>query len=240
VAAVLGQRDLAEQYYRRWLALEPTARLGSDVPPKVAEVFAAAQAYMAAHGRLVASARSLGGGGIEVTVSSDPLGMAASANGVAFGADHRATVGGAETHIAILDERGNQLLAVAVTPGEVMVTTETPRERRPVIARWQTWGIVAGTVLLTGAIWGAVAITENNQLIDDREKSGSLFFTDYEARYETMKRNATISIAIAGVGTLLAIPAGILYLKSRRPSELSRFAIAPVAGGATVGVTGRF
>lgn len=49
-AAVLREPDLAQQYYCRWLALDPDARLPDGEAPKLRERFVAAQAYMAAHG----------------------------------------------------------------------------------------------------------------------------------------------------------------------------------------------
>lgn len=78
-AVVLGQRDLAEQYYRRWLAIDAGAALPADTAPKLREPFIAAQAYIAAHGRLVARAQRLPGGELEVELIADPLAMARAA-----------------------------------------------------------------------------------------------------------------------------------------------------------------
>jgi hypothetical protein len=239
VAAVLGQRDVAEQFYRRWLALDPQAKLGNDVPPKLADAFVAAQAYMAAHGRLVASARRTATG-VEVTIEADPLAMAASANGTPFGGDRRALVNG--ERVAILDEHRNELLVLQVAPQSVATEAPgmLPAARRPLLKRWQTWAVASSTVLLAGAIWGTVALSENQALASDHDKSGTLFFTQYEQRVHTMQRNAVISLSLLGAGTLIAIPAAVLYVKSRRPSDLSRLAIvpAPALGGAVV--IGRF
>jgi len=240
VAAVLGQRDVAEQYYRRWLALDPQAKLGDDVPPKLADAFVAARTYMAAHGRLVASARRTAAG-VEVTIDADPLAMVASANGTPFGGDRRALVNAAE-RVAILDEHRNELLVLPVAPESVVPAAPAmmPAGRAPFLKRWQTWAVASSSVLLAGAIWGTVALSENQALADDHDKSGTVFFTDYEHRVHTMQRNAVISLSIVGAGTLIAIPAAVLYVRSRRPSELSRLAIvpAPALGGAVV--IGRF
>ena len=65
-AVVLDQRELAEQYYRRWLAIDPDAALPDDTAPKLREPFVAAQAYSAAHGRLRATARRTQAGEIDV------------------------------------------------------------------------------------------------------------------------------------------------------------------------------
>jgi hypothetical protein len=59
-AVVLGHADLAEQFYRRWLAVDPRAALGDDESPKLRAPFVAAQAYIQGHGRLVVSAVASG------------------------------------------------------------------------------------------------------------------------------------------------------------------------------------
>ena len=46
-AVVLESGDVAEQYYRRWLALDPTASLSSDLAPKIRDPFVRAQANSA-------------------------------------------------------------------------------------------------------------------------------------------------------------------------------------------------
>ena len=84
-AVVLGQRDLAEQYYRRWLAIDPDAALPDDTAPKLREPFIAAEAYIAAHGRLRARAHRVPGGAVDVELLADPLAMAQAA--VALAAD---------------------------------------------------------------------------------------------------------------------------------------------------------
>ena len=75
-ATVLGDRELAEQYYRRWLALDPSAALSSSVAPKLREPFVAAQAYIGAHGPLSVKAQRHAAH-IAVIIEADPLAMAA-------------------------------------------------------------------------------------------------------------------------------------------------------------------
>jgi hypothetical protein len=79
-AVVLDQPDLAEQYYRRWLAIDPDAALPADTAPKLREPFVAAQAYIAAHGRLRARAQRTAAGAIAVELLADPLAMAHAAS----------------------------------------------------------------------------------------------------------------------------------------------------------------
>lgn len=125
-ALVLGRRDVAEQYYRRWLAIDPDAMLSADVAPKLREPFIAAQAYIAAHGRLSVklSARVAPGGArtVEVVVEADPLAMVAAvalADGgvlapVTLDAERRARLDGAGRVVVVLDEHGNRLVELPV------------------------------------------------------------------------------------------------------------------------------
>jgi hypothetical protein len=98
-AVVLGKTDLAEQFYRRLLELEPSAQLDADVAPKFKKPFAAAQAYVGAHGALRATAARAADGSVEVTVESDPLTMVAAvawtqdmAHAIALGPSRRAVL----------------------------------------------------------------------------------------------------------------------------------------------------
>ena len=122
-AIVLGERDLAEQYYRRWLAIDPAAVLPGDTAPKLREPFVAAQAYIAAHGRLLARAERTASGEIDVELVADPLAMAHAAaalgagriHSIPFGGDHKAHLV-AGTRIAVVDDAGNRLLELDVAP----------------------------------------------------------------------------------------------------------------------------
>ena len=141
-SVVLGDRDVAEQYYRRWLAIDPTAALPADTAPKLRDPFIAAQAYIAAHGRLVARAERTATGEIEVELVADPLAMARAATALdpatrstpapdpatrstpapdpatrstpaPFGTDRRARLPSG-ARVAILDDTGNRLLELDV------------------------------------------------------------------------------------------------------------------------------
>ncbi|HSS02139.1 MAG TPA: hypothetical protein VLM79_34005 [Kofleriaceae bacterium] len=115
-AVVLGERDLAEQYYRRWLAIDPAAALPGDTAPKLREPFVAAQAYIAAHGRLLARAERTPTGEIDIELIADPLAMARAAAALGtshsaaalFGGDRKAHLA-AGSRIAIVDDAGNRL-----------------------------------------------------------------------------------------------------------------------------------
>ncbi|MEO8702878.1 MAG: hypothetical protein ABI867_22730 [Kofleriaceae bacterium] len=252
VAIVLNQRELGEQYYRRWLALDPAAALPAGSPPKLADVFVAAKAYMAAHGRLAVKAERTGTA-VAVVVEADPLAMASAASldpageRVTFTAEHRATLlppGPAGVRVVVLDDRGNQLVALDVAaataipeiPHPVALPLPGPRdELRPILRHWLTWGIPAGGLLLAGAIVGVVAFDQQQQLKREVERSGENFFPDTDARHDRVRREATIAIALAGAGAVLAIPATIFFIRSRRPWNLS---IVPQPAG--MSISGRF
>lgn len=147
-AVVLDQPDLAEQYYRRWLAIDPDAALPGDTAPKLREPFVAAQAYIAAHGRLHARARRTAGGDIEVELLADPLAMAHAAaaidpsrapirepsreaaagpTAVAFGAEHAVHLPATATaRVAIVDDRGNRLLEIDPDPVAAAASPTAP------------------------------------------------------------------------------------------------------------------
>lgn len=124
-ALVLGQREVGEQYYRRWLALDAGAAVGADVAPKLREPFEAAQAYIAAHGRLTATATWRSASELEIAVS-EPFAMAASATTtggqpVALSTEHRARLtptGTPPVTVAILDDHANHLLELQTAPPE--------------------------------------------------------------------------------------------------------------------------
>lgn len=122
-ALVLGQREVGEQYYRRWLALDAGAAVGADVAPKLREPFEAAQAYIAAHGRLTATATWRSATELEVSVS-EPFTMAASAmtaggQPVALSTEHRARLspsGTSPVTVVIVDDHANHLLELQTAP----------------------------------------------------------------------------------------------------------------------------
>jgi hypothetical protein len=180
-AVVLGQPELAEQFYRRWLAIDPDAALPGDTAPKLREPFVAAQAYIAAHGRLLARAQRAATGGLDVELIADPLVMARAAavielappiprpglpprrsSPVAFGGGRHVTLPAGD-RVAILDEDGNHLVELGVAapspPGAAPATAAPPSpEARPWTRRWLTWAIPTGAFTLVGAGFGIAAI----------------------------------------------------------------------------------
>jgi hypothetical protein len=144
-AVVLDDRNVAEQYYRRWLAIDPAAALPADAAPKLREPFIAAQSYIAAHGRLLARAQRAPTGEIDVEIVADPLAMARAARALdsapsapsPFGSDRRARLPSG-ARVAILDDNGNRLLElepsaapVAAATGASSTGTSSPTGQMP-------------------------------------------------------------------------------------------------------------
>lgn len=234
VEAVLGHADLAEQYDRRWLAIDPNAQLSAARSPKVRDPFVAAQAYTTAHGALAVHAVR-NGANVDVAVTNDPLAMVRSAceltgTPVALG-EGRASLATAATHVAVCDEHANRLaeLDVATTvtsvvtrvgesPPAPIVETPSPPVEIPVSHRWTTWGIptlitgVAGLICLGYALRAQTDLDEH-VTTDKGERNGLII-------------GASVSGALMiGFG----IPTAILYL-DQRPKVVP----TPVRGGAGV------
>lgn len=146
-AVVLGDAARAEQYDRRWLAIDPHAHLSPDAAPKLRAPFDAARADLAAHGPLTVRARRIAGG-VEVTVTNDPLHMATAVRApaglaVPLTSDAPARLAPAPDRLVILDDHGNHLLELAVAP-------DTTPPRRPLI--WAVPAIALAGVAATAAV----------------------------------------------------------------------------------------
>ncbi len=249
-ATVLGQRDVAEHYYRRWLALVPNAKLPDDVAPKLREPFVAAQVYRAAHARLLASAR-LRDGTVEVYVESDPLAMVAgvAVDGGAphkLGVDRRARIaaapGAASATVAIVDEFGNHLVelpATAEPATEQVVAPPSPPPapphvdeppaspsfaRRPVV-----WVVPAVAFAAAGAGFELAARSAQSDLDGILAASGSHFYADAQDARDRRDRDALIADVAFGAAGACALTAVVMYLV--RPQHA---AIVAAPGGAGV------
>lgn len=239
-AVVLGQNDLAEQYYRRVLSLDPDARLPADASPKLRQPFIGAQAYMAAHRRLDARAARRGRR-IEVTVVADPLGMVAAVTvivgGEAFpevavtGAPIVLEPRGAAERIVMLDEHGNTLRAIAV-PADGVERPAAPHV--PVVRRWVTWAIPAVVATGTGVAFLIAGQQAKGRLDDILAASGGYYLAEAEQERRTWRDDTLVSniaFAAAGAFTLTAI-----VMAATQPSPGSQTAVIPTAGAHHVGL----
>ena len=232
-AVVLGERELAEQYYRRVLALDPDARLPDDASPKLRQPFVAAQAYMAAHRRLTVRAVRRGRA-IEVTVVGDPLGMVAAIAAKVGGAQRQkiAVTGapvvleprGAVDELAVLDEHGNTLRTVAAPP--TTGDAGGPDDRAadpgtPIVRRWVTWAIPAVVLGGVGAGFLIDGQRAKAELDDILANDGMHFLAEAEQQRTRWKDDTTIATPVTSSRSAM----------SRR--------LRPVAWGAMPRVFGR-
>lgn len=231
-ATVLGDREVAEQYYRRWLALEPMASLPPSVAPKLREPFVAAQAYMAAHGRLAVTAQR-NADRVVVVLEADPLVMAASVavvggTPIAFDASHRATlaVGATAPRIVVLDEFGNTLVALDDIP--VALVTDVPSgSPSPSLVRHPLlWGILTVAAGGTTLAFGLAARSADDDLANILANSGAHTLADAEAAQDRRDRHALVTnIGFVATG-VFAVTTTIMILT--RPSAKSATVVPQV------------
>lgn len=234
-AVVLDRRDLAEQYYRRWLALDPAATLSSDLAPKIREPFVKAQAYMNAHGRLVAKVTRTPAD-ITVRVENDPLKMAATASldgGPPMKLDATFT-GATGNQVAVLDEYGNRLVELEVPAAATPVVEPTRTETRavPVLRRGKVWAIAAGVTLGAGAVLGYLARSADDDVQDFATSSTMHTFADWQSARDRRDRYALAANVTFIAGGALAVTAAIMF--ATQPSST---VVVPAASGESVGVT---
>ncbi len=251
VAAVLGRRPVAEQYYQRWLALDPNATVSTDLGPKLREPFISAQAYMNAHGRLQVKATRRTDVEIDVVVEADPLAMAvaialepaAPGGRTAITADHHATVtapaGAQVTQVVVLDEFGNHLLVVDIAAHPVPDLVK-PRPapapvapRAPSIVRsWRLWAISAGALVTVGLYFGLRADADQLDLETLTEDGGARYYTDFVDTRDRRDRNTWIANGAFIAGGACAITSAVMFVLRPRRTTPEISAIAQPGGGA--------
>lgn len=260
-AVVLGQADAGEQYYRRWLALDPTAALGADISPKLRGPFDAAKAYIGAHGRFDVTASRTAPRELRIEVVSDPLVMA---RGVRLAGGTQVTPFDADKHVklavevvavraSVLDEYGNVLreLDVPAAAAEPLHALD-PAESPPVTPKTRlvkhrgthrtallAWGIPSVSLIAIGGFFTLIGVYEHYRLRDVLADSKDYYYKDLEAKGNG--RNAMIALGstFGGLGLLLLIPTAIYWSKN---SVYTERVIVPTASSDSAGVSvmGRF
>lgn len=262
-AIVLDHPELAEQYYRRWLAIAPGAALPEDASPKLRAPFVAAEAFIAAHGRLdVRIARVAED--VVVSVVADPLAMAHAVIAVdadrrsppvAIGADRTARIRTSGGWIAVLDADRNRLVELPV-PAEPSASAPPQPARsasRPApgpgpgpapvergwLHRWQPWAVAS--VVLGGTAIGFAVAALSAQHAADRAAEDSVRhrLSDVEASVGRARLYGGISAATGAAAITGAATAAVLYFAHRNDGATH---LAPVVGarGAALAVIGRF
>ena len=237
-AVVLEHADVGEQYYRRWLALDPHAELSRDVAPKLREPFVAAKAYMQAHGSLVVHVARAAAGDVDVFVESDPLSMVARValagdKPVPLAADHHAHLAGSGDSVVVLDELGNHLLELRVGIAIAVASTPAPApsQSTPLYRRWYVWAVPAGAFLVAGVLAGNASGAADEEL---RDKLATVpYYKDIDAIRERRDRLATVGQVLLGVSAGFAAVSVIAFLT--RPKE-SRTVVVPMAAPGTAGL----
>ncbi len=249
-ALVLGEPEVAEQYYRRWLLVDPDAKLSEDTAPKLRERFEAAQAYMAAHGRLVVDL-SRTNEGIRVTVVNDPLAMVAAVASDIGGTPAKTKVSDGKAFLAVpvnatiesvyvLDEYGNRLLVrpAPALPGGVRSPPppSPPPEHRAspsMFRRGTLWLVVGGLALGGGVTTGLLARRAQTDVENIAADSGNHTLAeldDARQRRDSLALAANISFGVAGACAVLSV---IMFATA--PS--SSGTIVPTATATTAGLS---
>lgn len=241
-AVVLGQLEVAEQFYRRLLALDPGATLDANLAPKFKQPFSAAAAYVNAHGAVRARARRLADGAIELVVESDPLKMVSAVRlpsattATALDADRRALLRGADEWVLLLDEHGNELVQQAAPPALPIarVSSSSPSALRS----WWVWAIPSGAALAVGLGFGAAAQSADDDLTQGLT-SNSLTLDGANDLRDRRDRHATIANASFAAAGVLAVVAGAMWLTRPGPKpQTALVPMAPAPGSIGLGITG--
>jgi hypothetical protein len=230
-AAVLGANDLAEQYYRRMLALDPDASLPQDASPRLREPFVAAQAFMAAQQRFEARA-TRSAKGIEVSII-DPLGMVVAVGTLEAGelrnkqpfAAQSITLPDVGDEVVALDEHGN-FLRVIELPSRADPLISDAQPRMPFVRRWTTWAIPA--VVFAGAttyffIDASRAHDRHDELLAD---SSGHFFDEVDAERRHWRRSTIIGWV--GVGLTVATATTAFMMAATR--DRATVSVTPSVG----------
>jgi hypothetical protein len=207
VAVVLDQRDAAEHYDERWLALDPTAKLPGDLAPKLREPFVAAQAAMQARGSLDVRLQRAGVD-VDVVVVNDPLAMAVSVGAggppVPIGADRRARIA-APPHgtVVVLDDAGNHLreLPIPEVPQEPPLP---PPVTPPKVSRG--WFIATGVSTLVFVGFGIAAIAIDDDVTGDLAHSETHHLDDVQSLHSLERVFVGVTIASGAAMIISAIP----------------------------------
>ncbi|HEX5064391.1 MAG TPA: hypothetical protein VFV99_33680 [Kofleriaceae bacterium] len=225
-AAVLGPTDLAEQYYRRMIALDPDSTLPPDASPRLREPFVAAQAYMAAQQRFEARATRTAQG-IEVSVV-DPLGMVVAIATLDGGelrakqpyAGQAITLQDVGDRVVLLDESGNFLREIPLPARQEVdepVGTSTPST--PFFRRWYVYAVPTVAFAGATAFLFVDAQRAKDRLDDIIANNGGHFYDDAETERRRY-RNETIA-AWVGAGITVGFATTAIIMAATRPRAVT-------------------
>ena len=223
-AAVLGPADLAEQYYRRMLALDPDTTLPPDASPRLREPFVAAQAYMAAQQRFEARATRTAKG-IEVSVV-DPLGMVVAIATLDGGelrakqpyAGQPVTLEDVGDRVVLLDESGNFLREIPL-PARQDVEQPVAAPSTPFFRRWYVYGVPTVAFAGATAFLFVDAQRAKDRLDDIVANNGGHYYAEAETQRRRY-RNETIA-AWVGAGLTVGFATTAIIMAVTRPHAVT-------------------
>ena len=235
-ATVLGQPEIAEQFYRRWLALVPDATLPDTVAPKLRAPFERARAAMAGRGRIAVAVRR-SGHAIDVVVESDPLAMVVGAAieaeaplapkpFVARAVRFVDVDPAADVAITILDEHDNHLLSVQA-PAQAATAQADSESGTPWYRNYLVWAVPAVAFGGVGVGFGIAANGAQREI--DELQPDEHFASELDAAHERRDRYALIANIGFIAGGACAVTAVIMAIV--RPRANVSIAAAPSATG---------
>lgn len=161
-----------------------------------------------------------------------------------------------EVQVAVVDEHGNRLAELGSHEAPIVILGKAPpppplvrappppppaRAPRPLYLRWWTWAGGAAAFGAAAAYFGIDAVLAKRDL--DHLNANSIEHSFDEAKdVESRARRDVLLTNIGwGVTGVLAVGATVLYLtESRPPRGERRVSIAPLRGGGTLVLGGRF
>jgi hypothetical protein len=265
IAAALGDSAAAEEAFRRLLVLRPDARLPAGTAPKIEDRFRAAALSLPAGARLRVRHELATGAAPRVTlvVESDPLDLVARLRvtwRVPGGpADAREQAGDTlavplpaaprlELTLSALDAHGNRVATIGSDDAPLVVVAAGGAEDgsgaagapagRSLVRRWPLWGGLAVAFAGAGVLFALQVEASEDELDTIAAESGMHTFAEAQAEIERGRRMAVFAnvsfVLAAGCG---AAAAWFLFDERR---DRPRLVPAPLPGGATLAVEGRF
>jgi hypothetical protein len=257
LAAGLDEPSRAEQWFARWLALVPDARLPADASPKVKAPLDAARTSLGGAALAIAVTPTAPAATVSVAVSGDPLRLVRSVRvrdpdnvagqgGLPGASLSIAGIAGDALVAAALDEYGNELVVVPFArPGTALArgggnggtgagaatTSDTPR---PIYARWEAWS--AGTVALaaTGAVFAWRTDVAQDEFDRMRAESDMHTFTELEAVRTRGERHAFVANVAFGAAAASAVVTVVFAVRGRGRHLTA--VVAPAIGADHAGV----
>lgn len=245
VAAGLDRTDEAEMWFKRLLALEPTATLPVGTSPKITGPFERARAFIEERGALAVRHEAVPGG-VVLHVDRDPLGMVDGARAYVQTSDVRLFVldGRGETRIHIevpqngfankvvaIDEHGNELAAILLAARVTELDVVGQRRDRAGRGWWLSAGVTVAS-LGAGIYFGLDTRDAEKDLaaLNESSQDGPIAANEAHELVRRGRRSAILAnVGFAATGVGAVITGWLVYRRLSAPA--STVAVTPVVGG---------